>query len=468
MPIDARIPLQGIQPEPLINTFAKMQSIRGAQQENAMRQAQMDEYQRKLQDQNALRSTLAGFTPDMTADQQVSALQRGGHLAEARLLAESSAKTAADKRAEEKAALEAEHKRLEIRGQVYGSVAATPTIEAAQSALKYLVDNKLADPANADTVWQQIQANPTPENIRGLAQRFQIMSLNTKDQLEKHYVTQDYGGGERVLGMPKYGTGAARVVEGSDIQKTMSPADRAREARESGDSVEMSPEQIDYYANLYNQTQTLPSLGMGATPLRQKILSRAAELGMADGASPAEGAANVVANAQTRAAEKKTLAAFTSGVEARRVTANNTAVNHLATMETLADGLANSDIRIFNAAKNVFAKATGQAAPASFDAAKQLVAAEVIKAVVNNGGGVKEREEAASQFARANSPEQLKAVIQTYKELLGGQLSSLQQQYETGTGRKDFATKLSPRTRELLSVDTSAPSNGWGKAVKKQ
>lgn len=230
MPIDARIPLQGIQPEPLINTFAKMQSIRGAQQENAMRQAQMDEYQRKLQDQNALRSTLAGFTPDMTAEQQVSALQRGGHLAEARLLAESSAKTAADQRAEEKAALEAEHKRLEIRGQVYGSVAATPTIEAAQSALKYLVDNKLADPANADTVWQQIQANPTPENIRGLAQRFQIMSLNTKDQLEKHYVTQDYGGGERVLGMPKYGTGAARVVEGSDVRTTLKPGEAERDA----------------------------------------------------------------------------------------------------------------------------------------------------------------------------------------------------------------------------------------------
>lgn len=457
MPIDARIPLQGIQPEPLINTFAKMQSIRGAQQENAMRAAQMDEYQRKLQDQNALRSTLAGFTPDMTAEDQVSALQRGGHLAEARLLAESSAKAAADKRAGEKAELEAEGTRLEIRGQVYGSVAANPTLKTAHSALQYLLGNKLVDPNNAAQVWQQIQADPSRENIRGLAQSFQMMSVKAQDQLKLHFA--DLGGSIQPLSEL-----TGRPV-GPGQKKTQSPDAVARLARESSDSVEMSPEQIDYYANMYNQTQTLPSLGMGATPLRQKILSRAAQLGMADGASPAEGAANVVANAQTRAAEKKTLTAFTSGVEARRVTANNTAVNHLATMEDLADKLANSDIRIVNAAKQAFAKATGQTAPASFDAAKQLVAAEVIKAVVNNGGGVKEREEAAGQFARANSPEQLKGVIQTYKELLGGQLSSLEQQYETGTNRKDFRTKLSPRTRKLLDggategggVDTNNP-----------
>jgi len=44
--------------------------------------------------------------------------------------------------------------------------------------------------------------------------------------------------------------------------------------------------------------------------------------------------------------------------------------------------------------------------------------------------------------------------------LLGGQLTSLEQQYETGTGRKDFDKKLSPATRELLnkSKPTTAPA----------
>jgi hypothetical protein len=185
MPIDARIPLQGNQPEPLINMFAKMQSMRGAQQENQLRQAQMGEYQRKLEDQNALRSTLAGFTPDMTPEAQVSALQRGGHLAEGRMLAESFSKTAKDRREEDAAALAAERSRLEIRGQVFNSVAATPTLEAADAAITYLLGNKLVDPAKADEVRAQIQANPTPENIRALAQRFQAMSISAKDKLEQ-------------------------------------------------------------------------------------------------------------------------------------------------------------------------------------------------------------------------------------------------------------------------------------------
>jgi hypothetical protein len=223
MPIDARIPLQGNQPEPLINMFAKMQSMRGAQQENQLRQAQMGEYERKLQDQNALRSTLAGFTPDMTPEAQVSALQRGGHLAEGRMLAESFSKTAKDRREEEKAALETEHSRIKIRGQMFGSVAANPTPENANSVITYLVNNKLADPAKADEIRAQIQANPTPENIRALAQQFQTMSLSAQEQLENHYVTQNLGGTERVLAMPKYGGGSGKVVPGSEGTVTLSP-----------------------------------------------------------------------------------------------------------------------------------------------------------------------------------------------------------------------------------------------------
>jgi hypothetical protein len=231
MPIDARIPLQGNQPEPLINMFAKMQSMRGAQQENQLRQAQMGEYERKLQDQNALRSTLAGFTPGMPSDEQVAALQRGGFLSEAQSLAKSFSETAKDRREGEKAALEAEHSRIKIRGQMFGSVAANPTPENANSVITYLVNNKLADPAKADEIRAQIQANPTPENIRALAQQFQMMSLSAQEQLAKHYVSQNYGGGQRIVGVPANGIGPAEVVPGSDIKNTVSPDAIAREAR---------------------------------------------------------------------------------------------------------------------------------------------------------------------------------------------------------------------------------------------
>jgi len=218
-----------------------------------------------------------------------------------------------------------------------------------------------------------------------------------------------------------------------------------------------SQQSIDFMAEIYLQTGVMPPLGMGrqAANLRQQVVARAAELGTA---APATGAAaptvgdaasNLIANKQTRAGQAAAVRDFSSGVSARRVTANNTAINHLATMEKLASDLGNSDIGIVNRASNMFAKETGSTAPANFDAAKQLVAAEVIKAVVNNGGGVTERQEAQENFAKARSPEQLQGVINTYKELLAGQLQSLGQQYEVNTGRKDFSTRLNPETQKV-------------------
>lgn len=49
-------------------------------------------------------------------------------------------------------------------------------------------------------------------------------TMDAKDQLEQHFVTQNLGGSTRVLGMPKYGTGAASVIPGSEAEVTLSPA----------------------------------------------------------------------------------------------------------------------------------------------------------------------------------------------------------------------------------------------------
>ena len=222
----------------------------------------------------------------------------------------------------------------------------------------------------------------------------------------------------------------------------------------------LSPDVIDMMANKYLIDGTLPAIGAGkkGAEAKSQILNRA--LGIS-GVTPAQTAANVVQGKQDVAGQTAAVKDFSSGMSARRVTANNTAINHLETLDKLATDLNNSDIRIVNAAGNAFARATGSAAPTNFDSAKQLVAAEVIKAVVQNGGGVTERQEAADNIKSASSPEQLRQIIQTYRELLGGQLISLAQQYETGTGRKDFDKKLSPATRDLLKKSTpaAAPAN---------
>ena len=228
------------------------------------------------------------------------------------------------------------------------------------------------------------------------------------------------------------------------------------------DQGSFKPDTIDMMANVYLQTGAMPPLGMGkkAADARTQILNRAQQISTGGGATPAEAAASVVGAKQNVAAQTATLKDFSSGLSSRRVTANNTALNHLETLDKLADSLANSDIRVVNAAGNAFAKATGSSAPTSFDAAKQLVASEVIKAVTQNGGGVTERQEAAKNITSASSPEQLKGITQTYRDLLGGQLTTLAQQYETGTGRKDFDKKLSPATRDLLNKSKPAAPAG--------
>src|SRR5690606_31807764 len=89
-------------------------------------------------------------------------------------------------------------------------------------------------------------------------------------------------------------------------------------------------------------------------------------------------------------------------------------------------------------------------APTSFDAARDIVTAEAAKAVTPAGGGVSDREEAPNMISTAQSPQQLHAAIQTYKELLGGQLEGLRQQYEQSTGQTDFDRFLSEDTLQQL------------------
>ena len=274
----------------------------------------------------------------------------------------------------------------------------------------------------------------------------------------------------------------------------------------------LTPEAIDVASNTYLRTGQLPPLGIGknAAAMKTAILNRATELAMNPNAPPlaskppagaapggapgtagappttggatappvagaAEGApqpkvlvpvtaaqaANTIVNSkQDTKAQGKVINAFTSGVEGRRVTALNTAVAHLDTMTQLTAALQNGDTKAINAAANVISKQTGQPAPTNFDAAKQIVAAEVIKAVVANGGTGKEREEAANNISTANSPEQLAGVIKTYQELMGGQLDSLRVQYQNGSGRDDFDKKFLTDASRKLFVEKQAGGQG--------
>jgi hypothetical protein len=151
---------------------------------------------------------------------------------------------------------------------------------------------------------------------------------------------------------------------------------------------------------------------------------------------------------------------FASGKQGNSVRSFNVALSHLDTLEQLADALNNKDTQLINKLGNAYAEQTGKAAPTEFAAAKKIVGDEIVKAIVGSGGGVTDREEAAKTISSANSPAQLKGVINTYKELMRGQLNGLRDQYKATTGKDDFDTKyLSEAGRAAAHPKKSATND---------
>lgn len=149
---------------------------------------------------------------------------------------------------------------------------------------------------------------------------------------------------------------------------------------------------------------------------------------------------------------------FTTGKNGNTVRSLNVAIAHLDTLGHLTDALDNGNIPVANAIGQSFAQQTGGVAPTNFDTAKQIVGDEIVKAITGGGGGVQDREKAQAVISRANTPSQLKGAIQTYQQLLGGQLGGLRQQYSKSTGLQDFNDYLSPETQGILGGQKAAPA----------
>jgi hypothetical protein len=352
---------------------------------------------------------------------------------------------------------------------------AVPAINDADSAVRY-IQAQYADPVLGkvavrfkpleQTIAETRQRFSTPEGI----QQWKIENAGITgdkliDMMKQTTHTTDLGGQVRERQMDYFGK---PIGEPTYTQKTATQGEilrhqdaKARLAAESATG-QLTPATLDFAAETFRQTGQMPITGIGknAAGLRTQILNRATEL--ANGMPAADLAATVATNKQDIGSRTKAVKDFSTGIQGRQVNAFNTAIDHLSTMDKLSDALQNNDFKAINALGNTITRQTGMPPPTNFDAAKQIVTAEIIKAVVASGGGVTERQEAERNFSTANSPAQLKGVMNTYKELLGGQLKSSNLQYENTTGRKDFYKKLTPDAKATLSRlrGAEAPAGG--------
>jgi len=117
--------------------------------------------------------------------------------------------------------------------------------------------------------------------------------------------------------------------------------------------------------------------------------------------------------------------AFTTGIQGRQLLAFGSAVKHLETLGGLIDALKNKDSIQLNRFNNIWEKQTGQSAVTNFEAAKGIVAKEIMKSIVTGGGGVEERQELSHLMDAAQSLEQLRGVVETYYELMKAQQENL-------------------------------------------
>jgi hypothetical protein len=159
--------------------------------------------------------------------------------------------------------------------------------------------------------------------------------------------------------------------------------------------------------------QLPPPSGMALlNPKNQRILARVMEI-------------NPEYDATTVAAKRKAASDFTTGTLGNSMRSFAVAGQHLDQLGELVDAMDNRNSQLVNTVKNKVSQWSGGADVTNFDAAKYVVAKEVIKAIVAGGGGVSEREELSRTLASAKSSAQLKGVIQQYRNLMSAQHDAL-------------------------------------------
>lgn len=203
----------------------------------------------------------------------------------------------------------------------------------------------------------------------------------------------------------------------------------------------VDPKAVEDAASLISSYAAKP-LGDRArtTPFGQAVIARVREM-------------NPNYNEMDYGAMDKSIKAFSTGAEGKIARSLNVAIDHIGTAESLIDALKNGDVNLINKYGNKLAAATGSTAPTNFNAVKHIVADEITKSVIGGAGALADREEMAKTIEAANSPEQIRGVLDQFKHLMRGQLDGLRDQYQRTTSRTDFDDKfLSPAAKAAMHV----------------
>jgi hypothetical protein len=156
------------------------------------------------------------------------------------------------------------------------------------------------------------------------------------------------------------------------------------------------------------------------------------------------------------------------GPEGRTVRSLNVAIDHLNTLQEAGDALKNGNYPKLNQIANYFRQQTGQPMTTNFDSIKQVVSAEIAKAVVGGQTALHDRDDMAQRASAAASPEQISGIIGEFKKLMAGQMNGLRKQYEVTTRAKNFDDYLEPATKKELSALSNVKPNWSGEGASQE
>lgn len=200
------------------------------------------------------------------------------------------------------------------------------------------------------------------------------------------------------------GSGSDPIVTGDDFLKTLPPS-RAR-----------------YIQAIANGDAAMPTGRNAASPQGQLLMDQVLQY------DPTASAINLPARQATRKD-------FTSGKAAQNVTALNTAIGHLGSLDTSIAELRNTNFPAINKIGQAIGgqvDTTTQKALADFRAKRKAVADEVTRVFRGTGGAESDVQATLKNFDEANGPEALHSAVKATADLLSSRLEGLRSQYKQG------------------------------------
>src|SRR5208283_3280984 len=176
---------------------------------------------------------------------------------------------------------------------------------------------------------------------------------------------------------------------------------------------------------------------------------------------------------------QKDKADLETGQSSRNLQSFKAVAQHLVFLQQLADKLPeNADVQMANKVTAALNAQFGGTEVSTFEAARNLVGPELMKAVVAGPTAVKDREDAKNAFSTAMNKKQMQEAIDATKRLVAGQLDAAEDRHRTlkeyrpaehaayfeGPWRNVFQPER--QKQDALSSTARAPTGGEGSSEK--